>query len=115
MHVDLNQWRITNAVEAVDLSGLDDENVTGTRLELFAVHRPETAPRFHELDFVVRMTMRTRTAARERSKEKHGDIHVTVVGPNELMRAAPEGQIVPANAIHPVDAPLAEAPRFYRR
>ncbi len=28
MHIDLNEWRITNTAEAVDLSSLDDKNIT---------------------------------------------------------------------------------------
>jgi hypothetical protein len=106
MDVDLNERFVTNAVKAVDLSRLYDENVTRAGLELLAVDRPETAAFSHELDFVVRMTMRARTTAGEGSKEEYGDIHVAIVGANELVRAALEGQILLANAIHPTDAPV---------
>jgi hypothetical protein len=100
MYVQLNKRRLTNAVKAVDLSGLDDEDVTCAGFELLAVHGPETPAFPHELDFVVRMTMRAGTAAGEGSKEEDGDVHVAIVRPDEMVRAAPEGQIVLANAIH---------------
>jgi hypothetical protein len=35
------------------------------------------------------------------AQEEHGDVHIAVVGPDELIRAALEGQILLANAIHP--------------
>jgi hypothetical protein len=100
MYVDLNERRLTNAMKAVDLAGLYDKNVTFAGFELLAVHGPEAAAFSHELDFVVRMAMRDRTTAGEGSKQKYGDIHVAVVSSNELMRAAFEGQILLANAIH---------------
>jgi hypothetical protein len=112
MYVDLNKRRVTDAVKAVDLSGLYDENVTRAGFEFLAVDGPETAAFSHELDFVVRMTMRARTTAGEGSKEEYGDIHVAVVSSNELMRAALKGQILLANAIHPTDAPVVDLRRF---
>jgi hypothetical protein len=66
----------------------------------------------HELDFVVRMTMRARTTAGEGSKEKGGDIHIPMLGSNELVRAALKGQILLANVIHPTDAPVVDLRRF---
>jgi len=30
MHIDLDEWRVSNAVKAVDLAGLDHENVAGS-------------------------------------------------------------------------------------
>jgi len=35
---DLDQRHVTDALEAVDFAGLDDENVTCSRLEFFSVH-----------------------------------------------------------------------------
>jgi hypothetical protein len=112
MDVNLNERRVADAVKAVDLSGLDDENVTRARFELLAVDGPETAALSHELDFVVGMTMWARTTAGEGSKEEYGDIDVTIVSANELVRAALEGQILLANAIHPTDAPVVKRRRF---
>jgi hypothetical protein len=106
MYVDLDERRVTDAVKAVDLSGLYDENITCAGFELLAVDGPETAAFSDELHLVVRMTMRARTTAGESSKEEHGDIHVAIVGSNELVRAALERQILLANAEHPADAPV---------
>jgi hypothetical protein len=106
MYVDLNEWRVTNTVKAVDLSSLDDENVTCAGFELLAVHGPKAAAFSHELDFVVRVTMRAGTTTGESSQEEDGDVDVAMVGSNELERAALEGQIFLANAIHRTDAPV---------
>jgi hypothetical protein len=104
MHVNLDKWCVANAVEAVDLSSLDDKNVTCTGFELFSVDDPEAAPFPHELDFIVRMTMEARAASGEGAEEEHRDIHVTVVGSNELMRAALKGQVLLPNAEHAIDS-----------
>ncbi len=57
MHIELHEWRVANAAEAMDLPSLDDENVTCTGLEFLSVDGPQTAAFPHELDFIVRMTM----------------------------------------------------------
>jgi hypothetical protein len=106
MYVDLNERRVTDAVKAVDLSGLYDENVTCAGFELLAIDNPEAAAFSHELDFVVRMPVRARATAGVRSKEEYGDIHVAIVSSNELVRAPLEGQILLANAVHPAGAPV---------
>jgi len=65
MYVHLDERRFTNAAEPVDLPGFDDENVAGTGFEFLSVDGPETPSFSHELDFIIRMTMRPRTASRE--------------------------------------------------
>jgi hypothetical protein len=106
MHIELDERCVTNAAEAVDLTGLDDENVTCSGLEFLTVDGPETAALPHELDFVVRMTMGPWTTPREGAEEEDGDVHVAVVGPDELVRATLKGQVLLANAVHPADAPM---------
>ena len=64
MHIDLDEGCLPDAAEAVNLPGLDDENVACTRFEFLSVDGPETAAFPHELDFVVRMTMGPRTTTR---------------------------------------------------
>jgi len=61
MYINLDEGSIANAAEAMDLSGLDDKNVTGAGFEFLPVDGPETPAFPHELDFIVRMTMGTRT------------------------------------------------------
>jgi hypothetical protein len=106
MDIKLDEGPIPNAAEAVDLTGLDDEDVTRPGFEFLSVDGPETAAFPHELDFVVRMTMGPRTTARESADEEHGDVDITVVGPDEVMRAAMKWQFLLTNAVHPGDAPM---------
>ena len=40
VHVELHQRRITNRLEAVDLTGLDDKDISGAALEGLAVDGP---------------------------------------------------------------------------
>jgi hypothetical protein len=101
MDVKLNEGRVPNTAEAVDLSGLDDEYVTCAGFEFFSVDGPETAAFPHELDLIVGMPMRSRATAREGAEKKHGDIHVAVISPDELMRAALKREVLLTDAVHP--------------
>ena len=106
MYIKLDKRRITNGAKTVNLTGLDDENVTCAGFEVLSIDGPETATFPHELDFIVRMTMGTRTTPREGAQEEYGDIHITVIGPDEVVRATLKGQVLLTNAIHPGDAPV---------
>src|SRR5262245_66570752 len=106
MHVELHERRVANAAEAVDLARLDHEDITGAGFELLAVHVPQTTTFPHELHFIVRMTMRPGTAARQRAEEEHRHVHVTVIGADELVRASLERQILLPYSIHGADAPV---------
>jgi hypothetical protein len=88
-------------VKAVDLAGLDHENVAGAGFELLSIHGPEAATLGHELDFVVRMTMRPGTAAGKRAEEKGGDVDVAVIGSDEVVRAALKREVLLTHAVHP--------------
>ena len=106
MDINLDQGRVANAAEAVDLSRLDDENVTSAGFEFLSVDGPE-APAFpDELDFIVRMTMGPGTTPGERAEEEGGDVDVAVLGPDEVMRAALERQVLLGDTVHPTCAPL---------
>jgi hypothetical protein len=104
MDIDLDERRVTNAAEAMDLPGLDDENVPCAGFEFLTVDDPKTTTVLHELDFVVGMTMGPGTTPREGTEEEHGDIHVAVIGPDELVRAAHKRQVLLTDAVHR-DAP----------
>jgi hypothetical protein len=69
----------------MDLASLDDENIACTGLELLAVDRPEPTAFSHELNFVVRMTVRSGPFARESIEEEHRDLDVAVLGADELV------------------------------
>jgi len=83
--VDLNEWLVADAAEAVNLARLHHENVAGACLEFFAVYVPEASAFANDLDFIIRMAMRSWTATGLRAEEKHGDVHVAVFGTHELM------------------------------
>jgi hypothetical protein len=106
MYIELNQGRVTNAAKAVDLTGLDDKDVTRAGFEFLSVDGPETSAFPHELDFIVRMTMGSRTTPRESAEQEHRDIHVAIIGPDEVVRAALKGQVLLTNAVHLADAPM---------
>jgi hypothetical protein len=90
----------------MDLPGLEHEDVTGARFKFLSVDGPEAPSFSHELDFIVRMAMGPGATPRQGSEEEYGDIYVAVIGPDELMRAALEGQVLLTNAIHPAVAPV---------
>lgn len=71
MYIKLDEGRVTNAAEAVDLAGLDDKNVARFGFEFLSVDGPETAALPHELNFIVRMTMGPRTTPREGAEEEY--------------------------------------------
>jgi hypothetical protein len=74
VHVELDEGRVTNAVEAMDLPRLDDENVTCARFEFLPVDRPEAPSFSHELDFIVGMAMGTGTTSGKRSCSCEGRV-----------------------------------------
>jgi hypothetical protein len=100
MDIDLDERRVTNAPEAVYLSGLDDKDVACAGFEFISVDGPETAAFPHELDFIVGMSMGSRTTARKGAEEERGHIHVAVIGPNEVVRAALKWQVLLTNTVH---------------
>jgi hypothetical protein len=58
VNVELDQRRIAERLEAVDLPRLDNKNIAGAAFEGVAVDRPYAAAFADELDFVVRMPVR---------------------------------------------------------
>jgi hypothetical protein len=105
MYIDLDERRVANAAEAVDLTGLDDENVTGAGLEFLPVDDPEAPALPHELNFIVRMTMGPGTTPWEGVEEEDGDIDVAVLGSDEVVRAALKWQVLLPDTVHPAHAP----------
>ena len=101
MDIDLDERLVTNTSEAVNLTGLDHQNVSRPGLEFRPVDVPESPTGAHELHFIVRMTMRARPGSWGPVEEKCGDVHVPVIGPDEVVRAATEEEVFLTNAIHP--------------
>ena len=90
MYIELDQGGVSKAPKAVDLPGLDDKDVARAGFEVLPIDGPETAPFLHELDFIVGMPMGAGTAPGQAAKEEHGDIHISVIGADEMMGAALE-------------------------
>src|SRR6266705_4385144 len=95
MYIHLDEGRVTDAAETVDLPGLDD----GSGFEPLPVHGPETATFPHELDLVVRMAMGSGTPPGESAEQKHGAMHA-VIGSDKVMRAALEWQVLLTDTVH---------------
>jgi len=100
MDVHLNERFVTNAAEAVDLTGLDDEDVARSGFELLSVDCPEATPSPHELHFIVGMAVRSGTAPGKGAKQEDGDVDIPVIDPDELVRAPLKGQVFLSHAIH---------------
>ena len=58
VNVDLYQRRVTNSLEAMDLTGLNDKDISRAALEGLAVDRPHSPPFTDELDLVIRVPVR---------------------------------------------------------
>src|ERR1041384_1328193 len=100
VHVRLYQGGVAAVLELVDLPRLDHEDIPRPRLELDAVHlvAPSTFP--DELDLIVGMPMRARPLPREGIEQEDGDVDVPLVGADELVRTADEGERLLADAVH---------------
>jgi hypothetical protein len=84
----------------VDLARLDDEDVACARLEFASIHVPEPSSFSDELDLVVRVPMRSRSPARLGVEEEYRNVHVAVIGADELVGAADEREILLADTVH---------------
>jgi hypothetical protein len=71
VHIELDERNIASIAETVDLASLDNENVPCAGFEFLAVDRPEPPTLSHELNLVIRMTVRSGTFARESIEEEH--------------------------------------------
>jgi len=98
--IELHQRGIANGLEAVDLASLDHKDVSGAALERFAVHGPQAAAFADELDFVVRVPMRTRSRTRLTVEQKNRNTGWALVGSDKLMRTADERKILVAHVMH---------------
>ncbi len=85
MNVHLDQGAIADGLEAVNLAGLDDEDVPSATFKRFSVHGPYAAAFPDKLDLIVGMPMRPRTLSRQPAKQKHADAHVSLLGPDKFV------------------------------
>jgi len=98
--IELHQWNVADACEAVNLARFDDENISRASLEFLALDDIAAAALPDELDLVIGMPVRSGTAAGLPMKEECGDAHIALIRTNEIVRAAAVRQILLADSIH---------------
>jgi hypothetical protein len=64
VNVDLYERRVTNGLEAVDLTSLNDKDISRAALEGLAVDGPHSPPFTDELNLVIRVPVRPRSRTR---------------------------------------------------
>jgi hypothetical protein len=100
VNVQLHEGRVTDGLELVHLARLDDEDVAGLSLELLTVDLPDSTTFAYELHLIIWVTMRPGALSRKRAEEKDGDVHVSLIGTDELVRAPDEGQLLLSDVMH---------------
>ena len=100
--VDLYERGRADSLEAVDLTGLDDKNVSGFALKGLAVDRPDSLSFADELDFVIGMAMGPRPRTGLAMKQEHRNAGAALLRSDELMRTADERKVLLANVMHAV-------------
>ena len=85
MDINLDEGRVSDATKAMDLPGLDHENIAGDCFEFLALDVIKAPPLPDELDFIVRMTMGTGTFPRKGAEKKGGYVDIAVLGANKVM------------------------------
>jgi hypothetical protein len=93
MYIQLYEWDVANATEAVDLAGLDHQDVTCPGFELLTIDLPHTAPLLNELHFIIGVAVRARPTARLAIEQEDGYADLAVACADKMMGAAPERQI----------------------
>jgi len=102
----LYQRRIANHLEAVNLTRLDHEDVSGLTIESLSVDRPHSTAFADELNLVVRMPMRPRPGPGFPVEKKYGNTGIALFRSDKLMRTANERQVFLAHMMHPRRPPL---------
>src|SRR6266850_6761045 len=103
--VELYQWRIANGLEAVNLAGLDDKDVSRTALKRLAIDSPRSTALTDELDLVIRMAMRTRSRTGLAIEQEHRNSGVALLSSDKLIRATNKRQILLTHVMHAHDPP----------
>ena len=91
MDIQLNERLFADAFEAEDLTGLDHKDVSSAGFEFLSIHGVQSAARLNELNLVVWMAVRPRTATWLAVEQEDRDIDVAVVGSDEIVGASLEG------------------------
>ncbi len=91
MYVKLHQWRFADGFEAVNLSGLDNKNVATTAFESLVSNGPQSAAFTNELNFVIRMPMRTWPGTGLPMEQEYRHTRVALMGSDKLMDTTNKG------------------------
>ena len=84
----------------MDLACLDDEDISRAAFESLAVDRPYSSAFADELDFVLRMPMRTRSRTRFSMEQEHRNAGVPLYRANKLMGTAHKRKILLTDVMH---------------
>src|SRR5690242_96201 len=95
MNVHLDERAIPDGLEAVNLAGLDDENVPSATLKRLSVHGPYSAAFPDKLDPLPGMPMRPPTLARQPAEQKHGDAQRLPARPRQIRVSSPQMATLP--------------------
>jgi len=85
MDVKLQQRRIADCFETVNLSGLDDKDIATTTFESLAIDGSHSAAFTNELNFVIRMPMRTGPGTGLPVEQEDRHTGVALIGSDKLM------------------------------
>jgi hypothetical protein len=102
MHIDLNERRVASTAKTMDLTGLDDQNVSRTGFEFLTVYYVKASTFPDELHLIVQMPMWSGPPPRQGAEEEGGDVDVAVLRSDELVRATLERQVLLTDSVHPL-------------
>jgi len=100
VNVDLYQRRVTNGLEAMDLTGLNDKDISRAALEGLAVDGPHSPAFTDELDLIIRMPVRPRSRTGLPMKQEHRNTGVALLSSNKLIRTTNKRQTLLAHVMH---------------
>ena len=100
VNVDLYQRRVTNGLEAMDLTGLNDKDISRAALEGLAAYCPHSSAFTDELDLVIGMPRRPRPRSGLTIEQEDRNTSVALLSSDKLMRTTNKGQVFLAHVMH---------------
>jgi hypothetical protein len=98
--IQLYERRIAGHFEAVDLAGLDDEDVSRAAFKSFSIDGPDATAFTDELDFIIGVPVWARTRARFSLIKKYRNAGVSMISSDEFEGTPNERQIFLADVMH---------------
>src|SRR5215831_2022088 len=89
----------------MNLTGLNDKDISRAALEGLAVDRPHSPAFTDELDLVIRVAVRARSRTGLPLEQERRNTSVALLSSNKLMRTTNKRQILLAHVMHPVSPP----------